>query len=233
MLLSQMGSVHYQMALYSQAWHCHKHCHKDCVSETFERISSISYIYIYILHYFAAVFKGDILWHTMTAAFRSLQWVFHWIQNGKWSQANISFELARDRYLLHGNFMEALRMWYLSTLSGQIHQNCTYFPLTVGWKCEMRPRDNVLYTLWFGSTKIDDVRRRESKSIRPPICIQLWDMQSVMRIVRRNRAKSYFSLDKFGQCSNWNQILWHRCILEAGYSLFLATVRILKSHPAA
>eukprot|EP00435_Cladocopium_sp_Y103_P061145 s53_g22.t1 len=31
--------------------------------------------------------------------------------------ANISFELARDRYLVHGNFMEALRMWYLSMVS--------------------------------------------------------------------------------------------------------------------
>lgn len=38
-------------------------------------------------------------------------------QMALYSQANISFELARDRYLVHGNFMEALRMWYLSMVS--------------------------------------------------------------------------------------------------------------------
>ena len=31
-------------------------------------------------------------------------------------QANMSFELARDRYFQNGNFMEGLRMTYLSTL---------------------------------------------------------------------------------------------------------------------
>ena len=113
MLLSQMGSIHYQMALYSQARHCHKHRSKDspCVSETFKRIHSI---------YIVMLCSCSQVWHTMTAAFRSLQRFsteLHWSQNRKWSQANISFELARDRYLVHGNFMEALRMWYLSTLS--------------------------------------------------------------------------------------------------------------------
>eukprot|EP00438_Fugacium_kawagutii_P009426 Skav202037 [mRNA] locus=scaffold1138:282094:284762:- [translate_table: standard] len=58
LLLSQMGSTHYQMALYSQA--------------------------------------------RLTV------------------QANMSFELARDRYFGNGNFREALRMWFLSFLASNV-----------------------------------------------------------------------------------------------------------------
>lgn len=152
MLLSQMGSIHYQMALYSQARHCHKHRSKDspCVSETFKRIHSI---------YIVMLCSCSQVWHTMTAAFRSLQWFsteLHWSQNEKWSQANISFELARDRYLVHGNFMEALRMWYLSTLS----------TVTVPSYSGLEVRDETkrqCHSPWVW-LKIDDIPGRKSQS---------------------------------------------------------------------
>ena len=152
MLLSQMGSIHYQMALYSQARHCHKHRSKDspCVSETFKRIHSI---------YIVMLCSCSQVWHTMTAAFRSLQWFsteLHWSQKGKWSQANISFELARDRYLVHGNFMEALRMWYLSTLSTVTVPSCS------GLEVRDETKRQCHYPwVWL---KIDDIPGRKPQS---------------------------------------------------------------------